>query len=96
MHFLDFVSESPRNFIFQKETNKTNFGGIISFLYLLILIIISSGYLYDYYKNDKYVINYSSIRQFNINSTSMEDDLEINPIIQFKFELYDFQEKKKT
>ena len=56
MHFLDFVSESPRNFIFQKEANKTNLGGVISFLYLLILIIISSGYLYDYYKNDKYEV----------------------------------------
>ena len=88
MHFFDFVSEPPRNFIFQKEANKTNFGGVISFLYILILIIISSGYLYDYYKTDKYEVKYSTIRQFNINSTSIEDNPEINPIIQFKYELY--------
>ena len=94
MHFLDFVSESPRNFIFQKEANKTNLGGVISFLYLFILIIISSGYLYDYYKNDKYEVKYSSIRQFNINSTSIKDNPEINPIIQFKYELYDFHHNK--
>ena len=94
MHFFDFVSESPRNFIFQKEANKTNFGGFISFLYLLILVILSTAYLYDYYKNDKYEINYSSVRQFNINSSSIQNDSEINPNIQIKFELYNSNKTK--
>ena len=33
MHPLDLLSESPRFFIFKKEANKTNFGGVL-FLFI--------------------------------------------------------------
>ena len=49
MNPLYFISESPKNFIFQKNSNKTNFGGFITLIYLIILILIAVSYIYDYY-----------------------------------------------
>ena len=72
MHPLDIFSESPKYFIFQKETNKTNFGGIISLLYLLSLFLISAAYLYDYFSNEKYEINYLTVNQFNLDQTEIK------------------------
>ena len=33
MHCLDFLSEPPKMFIFQKEVAKTNFGGVLFLIY---------------------------------------------------------------
>ena len=108
MNFLDFMSDSPKNFIFQKEANKTNFGGIITLLYLLSLLLISIAYLYFYCSNEKYEINYSNINKFNLNQNDVKNNLELNPYKQFKiaiktrtenknlserFKLYDMKKK---
>ena len=108
MNFLDFMSDSPKNFIFQKESNKTNFGGIITLLYLLSLLLISIAYLYFYCSNEKYEINYSNINKFNLNQNDVKSNLELNPYKQFKiaiktrtenknlserFKLYDMKKK---
>ena len=31
-NFLDFLTDSPNAFIFQKEKNKTNFGGVLFYI----------------------------------------------------------------
>ena len=67
MHSLGFLSNSPKIFIFQKNSNKTNLGGIFSFIYIIIVLFISSLYIFDYISNDKYVVEYSSM--FNDLST---------------------------
>ena len=54
MHFLDFLSSSPKLFIFQKEAAKTNFGGILFCLYIIIMLSISLAYIINYAVNDKY------------------------------------------
>ena len=56
MRNLDFLSESPKMFIFNKEANKTNFGGILFLIYIIIMILISLAYILDYAFNDKYTI----------------------------------------
>ena len=56
MNALDFLSNSPNIFIFQKETNKTNFGGVLFLIYIIIMIFISLVYILDYALKDKFEI----------------------------------------
>ena len=56
MHFLDFLSESPNIFIFQNESNKTNFGGVLFFLFSILMLLISLLYILDYALNDKFTL----------------------------------------
>ena len=58
MHPLDFLSEPPNIFIFQKETNKTNFGGVLFFIYFIIIIIITIYYYIDYTNTDNFKVQY--------------------------------------
>ena len=52
MHFLDFLSSSPKFFIFQKDTAKTNFGGILFLIYIIVMISISLAYIVNYAVNE--------------------------------------------
>ena len=61
-NFLDFISTSPNFFIFQNEANKTNFGGVLFLIYIIIMFFISLGYILDYHINPKYVIETSVYR----------------------------------
>ena len=54
MNALDFISESPRNYIFHKSSNKTNLGGILTLIYLIIFIIIIFVYFVDYFRKETY------------------------------------------
>ena len=91
MHPLDFISQSPQTFIFQKETNKTNLGGILFLVYLLICLGIFLFYLLDYTKNNKFEVQYT----LNKNSSLLEDmeriknDDNLNPEITIGIELKD-------
>jgi hypothetical protein len=59
MRNLDFLNEPPRIYIFQKSANKSTFGGVIFFLFIIYMIFISLIYIYDYILNDKFEIEYS-------------------------------------
>ena len=61
MNCLDFLSTSPNFYIFQENRYKTNFGGVLFFLYLLIMLIISLAYILDFAFNPKYEIETSTI-----------------------------------
>ena len=95
MRFFDFISESPKLFIFQKESNKTNLGGIFCFIYLLIVILIIIFYIYDFKNKDDYTFSYVSIddtvfpeeREKRLNSP------EFNPVLNISFELMDSNER---
>ena len=58
MNALDFISDSPRTYIFQKRANKTNLGGILTLIYLIILLLIIVTYLYDFFNYEKFEYNY--------------------------------------
>ena len=57
-HAIDFLSDQPRNFIFQKTSNKTNLGGILSLIYLIVFLIIAVSYFVFYALKDNYSIEY--------------------------------------
>ena len=86
MHPLDILSESPHLFILQKESNKTNLGGVLFSLYLIVIVIIIVYYIIDYIENDKYIIQ--SFSHFNIKTKEeqykINEDALFDPYINFK------------
>jgi len=87
MDFLDFFSESPKVYIFQKETNKTKFGGFLFIIFIIIMIIISLAYILDYALNNSYKVEYT--RYFN-SSLLLENKKrfkEMDKEISFKFNI---------
>ena len=86
MRKIDFLSEFPRVFIFQEEIYKTNLGGVLFLIYIIIMIIISAAYILDFVINDKYEIEYISN---NRNNTLFEDldainnNTDFNPLVEF-------------
>ena len=93
MRNLDFLSESPKMFIFNKEANKTNFGGILFLIYIIIMILISLAYILDYAFNDKYsienMITYNYTHDSNENK-KMNDDEELNPYLNLTISFVKF------
>ena len=61
---LDFLSPPPKAFIFQENSNKTNFGGVFSLIYFLIFIILSIYYLSLYILDDNYSLEYFFMKKF--------------------------------
>ena len=85
---LDFFSEPPQLSYCKKETNKTFFGGILFFVYIAVMILISVVYIIDFFVNDKYDIKYSLIKNTEIDSSKMNEDIELNPNINMTIEIY--------
>ena len=86
MHFFDFLSDSPKIFIFQKKTNKTNFGGILFLIYIIIMILISIAYILAFAFNEKYTVEAFTYYNHTENIEeleSMNNDKELNPYIVF-------------
>ena len=77
MNSLDFFSISPNLYIFQKEENKTNFGGFLFIIYLIIMFFISLLYILEFFTNDKYDYKCSTVFNF-------DEDSELNPTVQFR------------
>ena len=59
MKKFDILSQPPRTYIFERYSNKTIFVGVLSIIYLLIMIFISIYYIYNYIIGDKYEYYYS-------------------------------------
>ena len=59
MHRFDIISGAPKTFIFQKNSNKTNLGGIFTILFIVMIFLIILSYLYEYFANDKYKVSYT-------------------------------------
>ena len=94
MNILDFLNSSPQYSIFQKEINKTDFGGILFILYIIIMIIISLAYILDFALNNKYEIESYTIDTlleieqdwFNIDGI-IEKNPEINPMVDLSVQV---------
>ena len=111
MHPLDFISDSPNLFILHKESNKTNFGGVLFLLYIITMIIIIIYYSINYSNNNnKFTIQ--SLYHFNPKSEeeieATNKDERFNQNISFfvnlsfneefldkRFKLYNLHEKKE-
>jgi len=68
MNSLDMISGPPKFFIFQKASNKTNLGGVLSFIYSLVVILITLYYFYKYSKADKYSFSSYVIEEITIDN----------------------------
>ena len=91
MRKLDFLSDSPKTFIFQKSSNKTTFGGFLAIIYILIILVIAFVYIYNYVVNDKYIISYINYEKpmKNVAELGLDKDPNYNPTIDFYFDLCD-------
>ena len=79
---LDFLSSSPNNFIFKETANKTTCGVICSLLYIIGLIAFSVFCFVKYYKQDRYLVEYSHyLHDFNHQIS------DLNKSISFKYEI---------
>ena len=86
MRSLDFLSESPKSLIFNQGSNKTFFGGALSLIYLIIVLIIAIFYLINYLMSDKYSVEYGFYQDIlDINKEKemiLSDDY--NPNMEFR------------
>ncbi len=80
---LDLLSNTPKNFIFQKSSNKTIFGGFLSFIYILIVICLSFYYIVLFCQEEKYSIEYAHYEGFDNNENKIEE--KYNPYFNIKF-----------
>ena len=84
MHYLDFLSDHPKIFIFGKDIHKTNFGGILFIIYIIVMILISLIYLFGYIANEKYsyeVFTFEN-KTYDLNEINrMSDDEKFNPFL---------------
>ena len=95
MHPLDIFSDSPKYFIFQKETNKTNFGGVLTLFFSLIMIFISVLYLLDYNEMNDYSIEYSHIIKNSMdNFPILDSNPDYNPNFTFYIKLFDYNDQE--
>ena len=90
MDKLDFLSGAPKTLIFEKSSNKTNFGGSLTILYLVILLVIIIIYMVNYAINPKYSVLYTYEHQFNADTEYINkryNDTGLNPKITFNFKM---------
>ena len=90
MHCLDLISGPPKLFIFQKESNKTNLGGVLFFIYSLIVIFITLFYIHNYSKADIYSFSSNEIKEISITEDEINKRINssfYNPAFDFSFEL---------
>ena len=88
MHFLDFFSDSPKFFIFEKDNNKTNFGGVLMIIYILAMSLITMYYIIDYKNAENYDIQYTKIMNFyntNLFNYNNNYDMNRNPKLDLTF-----------
>ena len=90
MYYFDFFSESPKIYIFQKEANKTKFGGFLYIIFNIIMFFISLAYILDYYWNDKYMVEfYRSLIPLNNQEERHKFDKDFE--ISWKFRILDHE-----
>ncbi len=88
MQKLDFLSGTPKTFIFEKSSNKTNLGGVFTLIYLIIVLFIFLAYLVDYTVNPKYEVQLFSEHFYNYYREYIENkrkDAKLNPKLLVSF-----------
>ena len=80
MRRLDFISKAPNFSIFKEGANKTNLGGVLFMIYIIIIFLLAIVYFFDYFTNDKYQFNYSLVKGDENNNTFLKnmEKIELN------------------
>ena len=63
MRKIDFISQGPQLSIFKEDANKTNLGGFLYLIYIIVLILLAIIYLFDYISNEKYEYDYTLVKR---------------------------------
>ena len=96
MHILDFFSTYPNSYIFQRTSNKTNFGGVCFFLCIIGILCFSIYCIVKFIKQDTYSIEHTSyMYDYNHNISTTDKTIKFNYEISPKelnnhFDLIDF------
>ena len=87
LHRLDFFSNSPKNFIFQNTSNKTNLGGVLTLIYIILFIGIIAYYIIDYKLKEDYSVEYSYYEEVldNEQISKRYNDEKYNQYLDFLF-----------
>jgi hypothetical protein len=89
---IDFLGVAPHNFIFQNNSNKTNFGGLLTLIFMIITLIIIAFYLIDFITEQTYSVEYVFYEElFNSEEilNILYDETRYNPYFEFVLDLKD-------
>ena len=74
MRRIDFISGSPQLSIFKEGAYKTNLGGTLFLIEIIVLILLVVIYFVDYFSNDKYQFNYTLVKNGDFNKDLCRDE----------------------
>ena len=88
---LDLLTIAPKNIIFGNYSNKTNFGGFLTLVLLIIVLIIFAYYLIIFITEADYSIQYARFEKYLTRDEINErpNDIRYNPYLMFYFDLVD-------
>ena len=96
MRKIDFLSQSPSNYIFQKESNKTTFGGVLSIFYIYAIFYVLTYYIAIYSQSLPYDIT-SFVQEEKLLSSEQRwfflKSGKYNPNMTLAFKLLDNNQK---
>jgi hypothetical protein len=78
---LDFISAAPNLSIFKAGSNKTNLGGVLFLIYVILFILFAIIYLYDYFTKETYSYNYTFVK----NNTNLPEEAKLMNEKEFDF-----------
>jgi hypothetical protein len=79
---IDFISVAPHLSIFKSRANKTNLGGVLFLIYIILLSFFAIIYFYDYFMKENYSYNYTLVK----NNTKIYE--QANEMIQRNDDFY--------
>ena len=97
MHKFDFLSGAPKTLIFQKDSNKTNMGGILTLIYLILALLIIITYIYEFFTSNKYTITYTYDYQTHEEEEFIKKryyNESLNPKLNFSFKILNNNNKE--
>ena len=97
MRKIDFLSQSPKNFIFQKKSNKNTIGGIFTFLLIIIFLLIFFYYRVKFAFSNQYDITSFISQEKTLDANQEQKFIEsekYNPTLKLKFSLLNSQDKE--
>ena len=96
MRKLDFISAAPNLSIFKSGANKTNLGGVLFFIYIIILILLAVIYCYDYINQESYSFEYTLVKNLTKKIENEQAESIANTEVDFLFSLKkDFADKEE-
>ena len=91
MKKIDFISGTTKISLFREGANKTNLGGTLFFIYIIILALLAIVYLFNYFSHDKYEFNYTLIKKSNKDNNFLEKEEQksmLNTEMEYFFLLF--------